>query len=1174
MSVKSVVGRFGYCVAIGALGCVLAPAWTFSNQNVLFWPVHGLLVPVGLTLALITLSLRPSILTRRPPGAAEWLLYAFVVVGAVGTLHAPATLGRLIGPLEWLEATILIAILARLADARAARHVLLTYSGVATVAALCFLISDRLAINTPFLIYPNHFALLLALPVCVFANEVLQSTGRLRILYLVCLGVLVVALALTRSRAVLIGFAIAISCAATVGLYRSARHGGVATFILKMSALAIFVVVLLVLLEYIVPARHEQTLSSVLHTLLYPSEGSFGGRLRRWQNALPLVLAHPLVGGGFGSWFPSFDAYRHAVVADSAGYASALNTYILLAAETGVVGLALFIGFCGLVLFRPVRQTLEIPIRIAFIIWLIALTFHSVADFPIVLFGFAFTAGMALWCSPSDSEQSRAFSRGHVGVLLAVSFIALAAHGRHALGSLEGSFANDLLGDTGNPSRLLWRLLTPISAVIDSSGSKAGFLSKTTEIGAALDWTQPGGADPRLSIAGAFYQRQNYPQAEAWYRSALLREPTSPAALLGICRSALEQGQMSKATGYCERVLSRNPTEPAALETLASIDIAENEYGRAFDHLSVARRALWNRLDLNDFGTWTLGTVSDYYQSYRHVSELRRSLVGRAPDARLNVGEEIEQTPLLHSVVAPWGCKLYFSANINARYNVWLADSCNPAAPLELKTNGSRTPYQLQATRSGLYFMSDHRGDGLYELYFMAHDTTKVVGVALPPGVLTQYEANRHSDEVAAVVFRNRLYRLLVGSLHDGFHEVYATEAKIEGLDWHPKSEELAFTEAGRVLKRWNSAKAVPETLIGASEYSLATPAYSPAGSQLAVSQRTGQFQSKLLVCELAGRGSCRSAFSSDSTLAIEPVWLSESEIAFREEVRDEYLLRRLNLDDKNVTPIGIAQGVVYRMVVDPITKSLWFCEATQTEPIHIASIHSGSDEAIASVRLDGIEPSQVLPAVRSYLDAATVYTIMPPTGNADEAIVLLHGGGSSFSPRWNSIAQQLANGGYRFVALNYSIPWSVDGAENEDWSSQAGEVEALVQRIRTQGVTRVHLLGVSTGTKVLQAVLRRDVARIESAIELSPIRNEAWNKLHLLPPMLIVTGANDPLLGLQERTRQVEAQRAQGSAIDLLVLPNEGHELRAREAIDTSMSAILTFLSKLRDAHPAAVAR
>ncbi|HEY6598289.1 MAG TPA: O-antigen ligase family protein, partial [Pseudomonadales bacterium] len=1034
------------------------------------------------------------------------------------------------------------------------------------VAALSFLASAVTGIDAPFLIYPNHFALLLILPICVLANEVFQSSGKFRVLCLIGLCLLIAALALTKSRGVYVAFAVAVGVGAAIGLYRSVRKGDAFAFLWKASALAFLVLVLFGLVEYTLVDRHEQSLMHTLQTLLHPDEGSFGGRLRRWQNALPLILAHPVFGGGFGSWHAAFDAYRHAVVADSAGDASALNTYLLLAAETGLIGLALFVGFCAVILLRPVRQTLEIPIRVAFLVWLVALTFHSVSDFLIVLTGFAFVAGMALWRSPNESEQSRAVPRSHLVALLLAMFAVFAAHGRHTLGSFETTFANDLLGGTGSPNRLVWRLLAPMSPVIDHPTSKPAFMSKTNEIEDALDWTRPAPADPRLYIARIFAARHNHPEAERWFRLALDREPTSRAALLGICRTQFERKQASMARQSCAAVLSRNPTDPEALQLLASIETTEDQYGQAFEHLSVARKALWNRLDVNDFGTWTLDTASRYYGAYRRISDLRQHLVSRVSPVTLNVSDDIDQTPLLHSVVAPWGCKLYFSANINARYHVWVADACNPATPLALRTNDSLTPYQLQATPEGLYFISDRRGDARYQLYFMAHDSTAVVGVPLPPGILTQYKANRRSNDVAAVVLDGQLYKLVIGSRHNGFREVYATEAKIEGLDWHPKTQEVAFIEGERALKRWNAARAVPETLVGAGEYSLATPSYSPTGSQLAVSQRSGQNQSKILACALDETSECRVAFASDVSLALGPVWPNESEIVFRETANDEYLLRRLSLPDNRVTPIGIAQGVVYPMVFDPMTDSLWFCAATQTQPIHIASIRNGSDEAVTRVRLDWIEPAEVLPAVRSYLEAASVYTIMPPTGNNDEAIVWLHGGGGSFSPRWNSIAQELANGGYRFVALNYSTPWSLDGDRNEDWSTEAGEVEALVQQLRARGIKRVHLAGVSTGTKVLQQVLRRDVSRIDSAIELSPVHNTAWDKPHSLPPMLIVTGANDPLLGLEERKRQVEAQRTHGSSIDLLVLPNEGHEFRGREATRASTSAMLAFLNTQRE--------
>ncbi|MBI4133849.1 MAG: O-antigen ligase family protein [Candidatus Terrybacteria bacterium] len=81
------------------------------------------------------------------------------------------------------------------------------------------------------------------------------------------------------------------------------------------------------------------------------SEGSNAARLTIWQSAVKEAAAHPLLGTGLGGF---------AAVADPSGGfrvpSNAHSTYLEIAAELGIVGLALFVSALGVAIAMAVRR--------------------------------------------------------------------------------------------------------------------------------------------------------------------------------------------------------------------------------------------------------------------------------------------------------------------------------------------------------------------------------------------------------------------------------------------------------------------------------------------------------------------------------------------------------------------------------------------------------------------------------------------------------------------------------------------------------------------------------------------------------------------------------------------------------------------------------------------------
>jgi len=81
--------------------------------------------------------------------------------------------------------------------------------------------------------------------------------------------------------------------------------------------------------------------------------GSAGAsRFRIWAATWAMIRDHWLTGTGLGTFWLRYPPYR--LPADASGGFYAHNDYLQVAAETGVVGVVLFLGFVGFVLYRGV----------------------------------------------------------------------------------------------------------------------------------------------------------------------------------------------------------------------------------------------------------------------------------------------------------------------------------------------------------------------------------------------------------------------------------------------------------------------------------------------------------------------------------------------------------------------------------------------------------------------------------------------------------------------------------------------------------------------------------------------------------------------------------------------------------------------------------------------------
>lgn len=1149
------------CVAVIAL------PWLVPTASIpRFAGLQSLFGSAGVGVLILGSILLPQALRRARLSWPEALLAAFILLGTVVTLQLPAATGRLWATVWWVEAALVIGVLSRLADPLAADRCLRIYVLVALLASAVFiaaragLFSGRL----PFLIHQNHMALLLLLPTLICVQRLLEGSTRHRFTITApALLILLAALLLTQSRAAWVGAAFGMAVIGVVSIRRWLQPGLSGCVRLALWIVAGAALVLVADRAWV--ALGHDSLLAVMETFRHLDEGSIGGRLRRWDNALLLIRDHWLSGVGLGNWAVVYDNYRHVAAADSGGSVSALSTYVLILAETGLLGLLLFVGFAAAALVGAARRGAPLGIVAAAWAWLAALAFHSAYDFKLPLLGFAFTMGLLIRPAvTADAPTTTRRTGGVLALLLLGAGTLVLADARYGIAELERLAVTETAVEAADDRRL-WRWLDPLSTVIDPPMSAADLITRPGDLVAANRYQLPGEDDFLLVLAGLSQQRGDLDAALQWIDQALARNPDSAPALTRACRLSEAAGRQAAAREFCQKALDANPAQPDVHRMLARLDLAQDQPRTALARLQTARSLLDERLGKNNFGTQTRDLVGRQYASLRTVSDNLLALHEAHPPGSAERLTEIARTASVHKRVTSIGCHLYFSANLNERYNLWRLNLCaGTAASPSLMSNDSLAPFRLRTDGRHVYFMADNRGDNQFELYRFDPRSGSTVEVERPRGVLLEYSPAPDGRQVALVVHRQGSFRLYVGEPDAGsYRQVLTSRHPFSEPHWYPPAvmpDAFLVIEAGRRLHRVAGRTGTTEVVLEDPLAALTAVAASPGGSTIAYTRRTGARESSLHLLDPDG-GSRTLLTGTDSVIA-DPLWRDVDRLAFREVVDDEYLLREMTLEDASVRTLGPATGVVYD--VHASEHGLLFAAADPVTPASLYQIPQGSRQARQVLRFDWVPGASVVAHQRRLIDAEhDVVAYRYPARSPDHgaAVLWLHGGSNRFSPRWHPYAQYFATAGFEFLALNYREPWPLRGADRE---AQADDVAQRVEALRREGFTRIFLVGVSTGTQIIQTYIRSNRPDVDGVVEYSPVNNDDWERLRDLPPLLAFTGVNDPLLDHTARLDAIDEHRRSGGAIGWIAYPDEGHDLRGRRVIEDRLVRTRLFLEGL----------
>jgi tetratricopeptide (TPR) repeat protein/O-antigen ligase len=114
--------------------------------------------------------------------------------------------------------------------------------------------------------------------------------------------------------------------------------------------------------------------------------GGDRGRWQMWSNTLNLIADHPILGVGAGGWkriYPHYD--QGAMIRQNSSPVRPHNDYLWIAAESGIMGLILYVSFLAIVFITLYRQSFlssQILQTSLFAIAILAILGHSFFSFP------------------------------------------------------------------------------------------------------------------------------------------------------------------------------------------------------------------------------------------------------------------------------------------------------------------------------------------------------------------------------------------------------------------------------------------------------------------------------------------------------------------------------------------------------------------------------------------------------------------------------------------------------------------------------------------------------------------------------------------------------------------------------------------------------------------------
>ncbi|MEM7196414.1 MAG: O-antigen ligase family protein [Pseudomonadota bacterium] len=1063
----------------------------------------------------------------------------------------------------WLEGCLLTWMLSCLL-ARDSLHnyyvatlIVLGLLHVATIVLriYCQRCGSEIWIFRPFTLDANSRSGLQLIPM-FFALGLLQSTKQL---YIRAICVLLIAgsvliLYVNDSRATYLGL--------FVGLVAWAAQSnwlGTQNIRRILSPLSVFLTITLVLIVGLFSISFW--VDSAVHWL----DGSSEGRVRRWANGMALALQYFPWGAGTGEWENQFENFRHSVIADPGGISFAFNWYLQLLVEGGIVLFLLVIAAIAVSLAGPTVDPVHLSAKCAVLALSVFAIFHMPFEYKsLVIHWFALLA-YTQSRKPADEDSTPGLpDRKQIPVVAVILVLAatgtLYAQTLSTLANVRSAVAGvSVRHQNGETSIAIGQVARKLPHNMQAFLTDVDYYEKTPDDFDFSRYTTHGYRKILGRVGENLAASGQCDRAIDWLDAEIRRHPKNGRAWTTKCRCLLEiSASADVSRPVCQTAVTTRPHDISSRLSFSESLLQSGDAAGALQQTMQADALGASQVGAHEFGRKSIGLLDQRLAQLRKVQ-----LIQQRSRTKLSLDPppaSLLSVPEVHKTLTQTRDSIVFTSNESGRYELWSVPKSGGDATL--LSNHSKDPFSPQADTHGrsVHFVSDSFGDGRYQLYNrdIRTKTSRPLSELEPDMEIGVYRLSPQENQIAFV--RKDTDR-------DSFQilDIQTSETTTIALDFNQYSK-IAWSRDSRQLAVAGdiSRVAIYDLDSGQIRYlessifgRVLDLDFSPGGNQLAVVLRAVKNRHHVLSYDT--KELSYETLPVDSIRPVTVDWISPDRLIFRVFDNDRYLLKAFTPTSNIVSHLGPEDGVVYDVIRDHTGTTLYFVHTSPDLPPSINSLNVETGSWDVLYRLSHIQPRSDISYRLEQLDLGDRsvpvhwYT---PEDNAKGTVVWLHGGSSSFSPRWHKYAQYYSANGYEFAALNFSGStgqFRSVGSYSELQSLQIEELTGLIEKISEAPII---LLGVSSGTRLLRAYETQPNSRFDATIEFAP--------LSFLPPptnrpKIMYVGENDPYF---------EGEQTHQSSDDfeytVRIFENEGHDLRQTSNIRYRLEDSLRFLDSL----------
>ena len=191
---------------------------------------------------------------------------------------------------------------------------------------------------------PNDLALLLLCVLPFAAFGFIEEKGIKKILLLLAVGLIIVSIIFTISRAGFVGL-IAVGGIILIKTFRKKKVMAI-SFLIACAAIFVF----------LAPSEYWERMSTMTNPEEDYNVTSYAGRIEVWKRGIKLIMEHPFTGVGIGE-FAVAEGESHKEIGGK--WSAAHNSFIQIGAELGVGGLFFFI----LLIFYSLRRIRKLSFK-------------------------------------------------------------------------------------------------------------------------------------------------------------------------------------------------------------------------------------------------------------------------------------------------------------------------------------------------------------------------------------------------------------------------------------------------------------------------------------------------------------------------------------------------------------------------------------------------------------------------------------------------------------------------------------------------------------------------------------------------------------------------------------------------------------------------------------------